>query len=214
MRPSHRLILASAAALLSARLAAVGLAQEDSYPGLRAIQAPLRITWNLDAVTARQLGGGPAFADDVGAVVFKRLKEHGVPMRDGSFDPLAEAFVNVDAWARGTTSAEDPKDPQRAFHFELQVFAPTAAILDESQNSGRILVWERSAYGVVPKQQIQPAFRTFLNVCDDFAVDWRSAHAENGSAEGASAEPTATPTPTPEPELTPTRVPSIRFGNQ
>jgi len=176
-----------ALAMTASPLGAVGLAGMDSFAGLRAVSPPFRITWNLDAVTAAQLGGSKAFADDLGTVVFKRLKAHGVPMLDGSFDPLAKPFINVDAWARGTTRPEDPKDPQRAFHFELQVFAPALDFLDGLQNNGRVLVWERSAYGVVDAADIQPAFRTFLNLCDDFAADWRSARIGDSAAGSAGA---------------------------
>ena len=47
---------------LPVSLGAIGLAGGDSYPGLRAMRPPLRITWTVDAVTVGQLGGAPGFA--------------------------------------------------------------------------------------------------------------------------------------------------------
>lgn len=160
----------------AASLGAVALSDEASYPGLRAAKGPLRITWTLDKPTVKQLGGSEGFEDQMASVVFKRLSNGDVPMKDGVFDPLKDAFVNLDIWTRGVSKPEDPKDPDRVFHFQFQVFAPASCLRGKAKEGGRILVWERSEYGVVPAEAVQQRFRDFLKLCDDFSADWRASH--------------------------------------
>src|SRR5665213_2073466 len=161
---------------LPVSLGAIGLAGGDSYPGLRAMRPPLRITWTVDAVTVGQLGGAPGFAADLGATAFKRLKAAGVPVKDGSFDPRSAPFVSLDLWVRGATRPQESSDPQRVFNFQLQVFGPAAGLQGASKQRGRITVWERSVYGSCAAADVKDPVRTFLRLCDDFASDWRLAH--------------------------------------
>jgi hypothetical protein len=165
-------------------LGAIGLAQGDSYAGLGAIHPPLRITWTVDAVTTRMVGGGEGFGDAVGTAAFKRLKAAGVPMQDGSFDPLGEPFVSLDLWARGVTKAEDPGDPQRVFNFQLQVFAPAKSLKGQSGRKGRVTVWERSVYGACATEDIKDQVRLFLSLCGQFGADWQGAHGMATTAPG------------------------------
>jgi hypothetical protein len=157
-------------------LGALGLAKDDSFAGLRAVTPPLRMTWTADAVTAKMMGGNASFADDLGSVAFKRLKEDGVPVVDGEFDPRLAGFVSLDVWVRGVSRAEDPKDPKRVFHFEFQVFAPAQNLPGAAKDRGRVVVWERSYYGVSTTDTVQTHLRKFLALCDDFALDWSSVH--------------------------------------
>jgi hypothetical protein len=157
-------------------LGAIGLAQGDSAAGLQALRPPLRITWTVDAITTRMVGAGDGFGDALGTAAFKRLKAAGVPMQDGSFDPLEEPFVSLDLWARGVSQSEDPHDPQRVFNFQLQVFAPAKSLKGQSGRKGRVTVWERSVYGACAAEEIKDQVRLFLSLCGQFGVDWRSAH--------------------------------------
>jgi len=166
-------------------LGAIGLAQGDSYAGLRAIRPPLRITWTVDAVTARMVGGSDGFGDALASAAFKRLKAAGVPMQDGTFDPLGEPFVSMDLWARGVTGAEDPADPQRVFNFQLQVFAPAEGLKGQAGQKGRVTDWERSVYGACAAGDIKDRVRLFLGLCGQFGADWRGAH---GMADAASGQ--------------------------
>lgn len=165
-------------------LGAIGLAQGDSYAGLDSLRPPLRITWTVDAVTTRMVGGGDGFGDALGTAAFKRLKAAGVPMQDGSFDPLGEPFVSLDLWARGVTKAEDPDDPQRVFNFQIQVFAPAKSLKGRSGRKGRVTVWERSVYGACAAEDIKDRVRLFLGLCGQLGADWRGAHGASAVASG------------------------------
>ncbi|HTA17420.1 MAG TPA: hypothetical protein VK786_06720 [bacterium] len=162
-------------------LGAIGLAQGDSYAGLSALRPPLRITWTVDGVTTRMVGGGAGLGDALGTAAFKRLKAAGVPMQDGAFDPLGEPFVSLDLWARGVTKAEDPHDPQRVFNFQLQVYAPADGLKGQSGRKGRVTVWERSVYGACAAGDIKDQVRLFLGLCGLFGADWRAAHGLPGA---------------------------------
>jgi hypothetical protein len=168
--------------MLPSLLGAVGLAQGDSYAGLRAVRTPLRITWTVDPITTRLVGGGEDFGDALGTAAFKRLKAAGVPMQDGSFDPLGEPFVSLDLWARGVTRPEDPGDPQRVFNFQFQVFAPATGLKGESKQRGRVTIWERSVYGACAADDIKDQVRLYLSLCAQFAADWQAAHGLAGAA--------------------------------
>jgi hypothetical protein len=174
-------------------LRAAGLIKEESYAGLSATKGPVYITWTLDDTTIRQLGGGDGFADDMGGVVFKRLRQGGVDMKDGTFDPNKVAFVNLDLWTRGVSKPEDPKDPQKVFHFQFQVFAPASILRIRSSQPGRVLVWERSVYGVAPMADIQQQFRDFLRLSNEFAVDWEETHVGDALDEKAGKPATVPP---------------------
>ncbi len=153
-----------------------GLIKEDSYAGLTASKGPVYITWSLDDTTINELGGDEHFAEDMGGVVFKRLQSGGVNMKDGTFDPNKVTFVNLDVWTRGLSKSDDPKDRQKVFHFQFQVFSPSTILRSKSGQAGRVLVWERSAYGVASGADIQQQFRDFLRLSNEFAVDWEQTH--------------------------------------
>lgn len=161
---------------------AVGLAQGDSAAGLRALKPPLRILVTADDTTVKEVGGGEGLSDDLAATAFKFLKSAGLPMQDGSFDPLRTPFVSLDLWARGATKPDDPHDPQRAFNFQFQVFAPASSLKGQPKQPGRVTVWERSLYGVCAAEDVRDQVRIFLHLCDDFAADWRSARGMAGPA--------------------------------
>jgi len=174
------LLFIAALTLCAAGLHAVGLAKTDSYAGLRGVRQPLRITWSVDASSAKMAGGGPDLGDALGAAAFKRLKAAGVPMLDGAFDPLKEPFVSMDLWTRGGAKPEDKADPTRIFFFQFQVFAPAASLHGASGQKGRVEIWERSLYGACDAQAIKDQVRIFLGLCADFAADWKAAHGGAG----------------------------------
>ncbi|MGH7443087.1 MAG: hypothetical protein ACREKE_10490 [bacterium] len=182
------------ALLLVAPLSAVGLGQGDSYAALGVLRAPLRLTWNLDPVTVRELGGGKGFVDDLMIAVGKRLSQAGVPIQDGSFDPLTEPYVCLDLWARGVERPKDPSDSQRVLDFEFQVFAP-ASHLRGVRHKGRIEVWQRGIFGVCGAADIRRQESACLGLCEAFAADWRAAHGirsapHRRSRVGVEARPT------------------------
>ena len=185
--PALRRSLSFAAlALWAAGLHAVGLAQGDSYAGLRAVRGPLRITWSVDGVSAKLTGGGPDLGDALGAAAFKRLKGAGVPMLAGSFNPLKEPFVSLDLWTRGAAKPEDASDPTRIFFFQFQVFAPAASLRGASKQKGRVEIWERSLYGACAAGDIKDQVRIFLGLCGQFAEDWKAAQAGSSPAPSAA----------------------------
>jgi hypothetical protein len=171
-------------------LGAIGLAQGDSAAGLRAVKTPLRMLVTADDTTVQEVGGGKGLSDDLAATAFKFLKSAGLPMQDGSFDPLTTPFVSLDLWARGATKPDDPHDPLRAFNFQFQVFAPASSLMGRPKQPGRVTVWERSLYGVCPAEDVRDQVRIFLHLCDDFASDWRSAHGNSGPAKNAGTRGT------------------------
>jgi hypothetical protein len=189
-RPAFALAFAAILAGTGAPLKAVGLNDEESYAGLAGVQGNVFMTWTMDDDSVKQLGGSDSFVDAMASLVFKRLSDGDVPMKDGTFNPDKDAFVSLDIWTRGVTAPQDFRDPQRVFHFQFQVFAPSRLLRTGSKQAGRMVVWERSEYGVVPAEAIQQRFRDFLKLCDDFSADWRAAH-PLGQAEhqGSGQEP-------------------------
>ncbi len=153
---------------------AVGLGLGDSYAALRAMRVPLGLTWSIDKATVRMLGGGRHFSDDLMLAVKHRLREAGVDVVDGTFDPLAQPYVCVDLWARGVTRPEDPSDPLRVLDFQFQVFAP-AGMLRDARHAGRIEVWQRGIFGVCGRADLRREESVYLGLCEGFARDWRAA---------------------------------------